>query len=156
MTPRRQEYEAAFPTVTGRIPAAVKEKLAEVLRAEDLNFSEWVQARVAGSAPQTTAAYRRGRTAGQKEGQATGYQRGRAEGEDVAGIAGFRAGLLTAAFAADHDRHYPPEAVARRLVEHPEQRAIAERLIPDAYRRECARLLREVQQPAGSTAASRR
>jgi hypothetical protein len=133
LSPRRQEYEAAFPVVTARIPAAVKEKLAKVLRVEDLSFSEWVQARVAGSGAQATAAYQRGRAEGEKAGEAEGYRRGRAEGEQVAGIAGFRAGLLTAAFAADHDRHYPREGVAQRLVEHPDQRAIAERLIPADY-----------------------
>ncbi len=137
VTPRRQEYEAAFPTVTGRIPAAVKEKLAEVLRAEDLNFSEWVQARVAGSTAQSTAVYRRGQT----EGEAAGYQRGRAEGERAGADAGFLAGLLVSTFAAEHGRHYRSEAAARRLSEHPEPRAIAERLIPADYRRDWERLL---------------
>ena len=143
---RRQEYEEAFPTVTGRIPAEVKEKLAEVLRAEDLNFSEWVQARVAGSGSQTTAAYRRGEEAGREQGEAAGYQRGRTEGEQVAGTAGFRAGLLASNFAAEHGRHYDPTAIARRLLEHPDQRAIAERLIPAAYQRDWARLMRAAEQ----------
>ena len=142
ISPRRQEYEAEFPTVTGRIPAAVKEKLAEILRAEDLNFSEWVQARVAGSGAQATAAYRRGRTEGQKAGEAAGYQRGRAEGEQVAGQAGFRAGLLASIFADEHNRHYDAVTIARRLLEAPEQRAIAAHLIPADYQRDWARLQR--------------
>lgn len=140
VSPRRQEYEAAFPTVTARLPAAVKEKLAEVLRAEDLNFSEWVQARLAGSAAQSTAVYQRGR----REGEATGYQRGRTEGERVGGDAGFRAGLLASIFAAEHGRRYHSATVAAGLVEHPEHRAVAERLIPADYRQDWARLLRTV------------
>ena len=139
---RRQEYEAAFPTVTGRIPAAVKEKLAEILRAEDLNFSEWVQARVAGSGAQTTAAYSRGEQAGREQGEVQGYQRGRTEGERAAGAAGFRAGLLASIFAAEHGRRYNAATLAQRLAEHPDQRAIAERRIPAAYQRDWARLLR--------------
>ena len=152
VSPRQQEYEAAFPTVTGRIPATVREKLAELLRAEDLNFSEWVQARVAGSGAHTTAAYRRGRTEGNKEGDAAGYQRGRAEGEQLGGAAGFRAGLLASIFAADHGRSYNSATIAQRLAEHPDQRAIAERLIPEVYQRDFARLLRATGQaraPAG-------
>lgn len=133
ISPRRREYETAFPTITARIPAAVKEKLAEVLRAEDLNFSEWVQAQVAGSGAQATAAYQRGRTEGEKAGEAEGYRRGRAEGEQVGGAAGFRAGLLAHAFANEHGRRYHAATIARYLAEHPEQRAIAERLLPAEY-----------------------
>ncbi len=143
---RRQEYEEAFPTVTGRIPAEVKEKLAEVLRAEDLNFSEWVQARVAGSGAQTTAAYRRGRTEGRKEGETEGYQRGRAEGERVAATAGFRAGLLASIFADAHGRRYNAATLAQRLAEHPDQLAVAQRLMPDDYRPDLTRLMRAAEQ----------
>jgi len=146
MTPQRQAYEAQFPTVTGRIPAAVKEKLAEILHAEDLNFSEWVQARVAGSGAQATAAYRRGRDKGQKDGEAAGYERGRTEGERIAGMAGFRAGLLASIFAAEHGGSYSGATVAQRLAELPEERAIAERLIPADYRRAWERLMRAADQ----------
>ncbi len=150
---RRQEYEAAFPTVTGRIPAAVKEKLAEILRAEDLNFSEWVQARVAGSGAQTSAAYSRGERAGREQGEVQGYQRGRTEGAQAAGAAGFRAGLLASIFAAEHRRRYDPATIARRLLERPDQRAIAERLVPATYQRDWARLMQAAEQgraPAGT------
>ncbi len=148
---RRKEYETAFPTVTARIPAAVKEKLAEVLRAEGLNFSEWVQVRVAGSGAQATAAYQRGKAEGEKAGEAAGYRRGRAEGEQLGGAAGFRAGLLAHAFANEHGRGYHAATIARYLAEHPEQRAIAERLLPADYHRDFARLVRvPVQGSAGA------
>ncbi|HVA90430.1 MAG TPA: hypothetical protein VNL71_11380 [Chloroflexota bacterium] len=115
-------------------------------RRARLQGGGWVQARVAGSGTQTTAAYRRGRTEGRKEGEVDGHQRGRAEGEQVAGIAGFRAGLLASAFAADQGRHYDASTVARRLLGPPDQRAVAERLIPTDYQPDWARLLRAVEQ----------
>jgi flagellar biosynthesis/type III secretory pathway protein FliH len=140
-SPRRQEYEAAFPTVSARIPAEVKEKLAQMLRAEDLNLSEWVLARVADSAPQLAAAYERGRIEGRQEGEASGYARG----VQVAGTAGFRAGLLASLFAAENGRSYNATTIAQRLLEHPEQRRIAEGLLPEAYRPALATLLRAAE-----------
>ena len=96
----------------------------------------------AGHAAKAAEAYRRGQDAGRQEGDAAGYQRGRAEGERLGGLAGFRAGLLASAFAADHGRHYAPATVAQGLAGHPEQRAIAERLIPADYQRDWTRLVR--------------
>ena len=60
----------------------------------------------------------------------------------MAGLAGFRAGLLVSSFAADHGRSYNSATIAQRLAEHPDQRAIAERLIPADYQRDWAHLLR--------------
>jgi flagellar biosynthesis/type III secretory pathway protein FliH len=140
LSPRRQEYEATFPTATARIPGEVKAKLAELLRAEDLNFSEWVQARVAGSGAQTTAAYRRGQAEGRKQGDAEGYRRGRAEGEEVARVAGFRAGVLASIFAEHEGRSYDPASIVRSLADDPRQAAIADRLIPAEFSMHLARL----------------
>jgi hypothetical protein len=39
ITARRQQYEAAFPTVTARVPAEVRERLLAALKAEGLTFS---------------------------------------------------------------------------------------------------------------------
>ena len=64
----------------------------------------------------------------------------------MAGIAGFRAGLLAHAFAAEHGRSYSAPTIARGLAEHPDQLAIAERLIPADFQREWARLLRGAAQ----------
>jgi flagellar biosynthesis/type III secretory pathway protein FliH len=141
VTARRQQYEAAFPTVTARIPAEVRQRLLAALKAEGLHFSEWVQARVAGSAPQLAAAHERGRALGRKEGEAAGSERG----VQVAGLAGFRAGLLASAFAAEHGRSYHALTVARRLLEHPDGRAIAEALIPTDYRKDWARPIRAAE-----------
>ena len=82
-----------------------------------------------------------GQASGHAAKAADAYQRGRAEGEQVGGSAGFRAGLLASVFAADQGRYYDASTVARRLLEHPDQRAIAERLIPADYQRDWARLL---------------
>jgi flagellar biosynthesis/type III secretory pathway protein FliH len=145
VTARRQQYESAFPTVTARVPAEVRDRLVAVLQAEDLNISEWVQARVAASEPQATAAYRRGQEAGRKEGEAAGYARGRADGERVAGLAGFRAGLLASIFAAAQGRSCNAATIAQRLLEQPEQRRIAEAVMPEAYRPALAALLRAAE-----------
>ena len=126
--PSRLRYEAEHPSLTVRIPAEVKAAVLVAAQAEDLSVSEWVQAMAAGHAAKAADAYRRGR----------------AEGEQAAGIAGFRAGLLTSAFAADHGRHYAPETVAQRLLGQPGHAAIAERLIPAAYQPDWARLLHAV------------
>ena len=144
--PSRLRYEAEHPSLTVRIPAEVKAKVLAAAQAESLSVSEWVQAMAAGHAAKAADAYSRGQEAGREAGDAEGYQRGRAEGEQVAGIAGFRAGLLAHAFAAAHGRHYDPATIARRLSEHPEHRAIAERLIPTDYQRDWARLRRGAAQ----------
>ena len=74
--------------------------------------------------------------------QAEGYERGRAAGQELGGSAGFRAGVLSALFAADQGRSYSAPTIAARLAEQPDQLAIAERLIPADFQREWARLLR--------------
>ena len=144
--PSRLRYEAAHPSLTVRIPAEVKAAVLAAAQAEDLSVSEWVQAVAAGHAAEAADAYRRGVEAGLQEGEATGYQRGRAEGEQLAGAAGFGAGLLASIFAAEHGRHYNATTVAQRLARHPDQRRIAERLVPPDYRGDWDRLLRAVEQ----------
>ena len=144
--PSRLRYEAEHPSLAVRIPADVKAQVLAAAKAEDLSVSEWVQAMASGHAAKAADAYRRGEAAGRKAGDAEGYQRGRAEGEQVAGIAGFRAGLLASVFAAEHGRHYNSATITQRLAEHPDQRAIAERLIPADYQRDWSRLLRAAEQ----------
>jgi hypothetical protein len=144
--PSRLRYEAEHPSLTVRIPAEVKAKVLAAAQAEGLSVSEWVQAMAAGHAAKAADAYRRGHDAGREEGDAEGYRRGRAEGEQLGGVAGFRAGLLTSIFAAAHGRSYDPATIARRLAQHPDQRAVAERLIPADYQRDWTRLLRAAEQ----------
>ena len=144
--PSRLRYEAEHPSLTVRVPAEVKAKVLAAAQAEGLSVSEWVQAMAAGHAAKAADAYRRGEDAGREKGEAEGYQRGRAEGEHLGGIAGFRAGLLTSIFAAEHARSYNGAAIVQRLTEHPDQRAIVERLIPADYQRDWARLLRAAEQ----------
>jgi hypothetical protein len=78
ITPAREQYEAAFPTVTARVPAEVKQKLDTVLASQGLNFSEWVQAHVAEAALGHEQAAAAGRAAGYREGLAEGRSQGRA------------------------------------------------------------------------------
>ena len=130
--PSRLRYEKEHPSLTVRVPAAVKAAELAAAQAEDPSVSEWVQAMAAGHAAKAADAYRRGQEVGKTEGEAAGYQRGRAEGEQVAGKAGFRAGVLASSFAAEDGRSYDPATLARRLLEDPDQRTIAERLIPAA------------------------
>ena len=145
--PSRLRYEAEHPSLTVRVPAEVKSAVLAAAQAEDLSVSEWVAAMAAGHAAKAADAYRRGQDAGRQEGDAAGYQRGRAEGEQVADLAGFRAGLLASVFAADHGRHYDASTVAQRLLlEHPDQRVLAERLIPPDYQRDWTRLMRMADQ----------
>ena len=144
--PSRLRYEAEHPSLTVRVPAEVKAKVLAAAQAEGLSVSEWVQAMAAGHAAKAADAYRRGEDAGREKGEAEGYQRGRAEGEQLGGIAGFRAGLLTSIFAAEHGRQYNATTIAQRLAEHPDQRAIAQRLIPADYQRDWVRLLRAAEQ----------
>jgi flagellar biosynthesis/type III secretory pathway protein FliH len=141
VTARRQQYEAAFPTVTARVPAEVRERLLAALKAEGLTFSEWVQARVADSAPQLAAAYERGLAVGRQDGEAAGYARG----VQVAGAAGFRAGLLASLFAAENGRRYSGLTIAERLLEQPEHRRVVEAVMPEAYRPALAALLRAAE-----------
>jgi len=152
--PSRLRYEAEHPSLTVRIPAEVKVAVVAAAQAEGLSVSDWVQAMSSGHAAKAADAYRRGQDAGRQEGDAAGYQRGRAEGEQVAGLAGFRAGLLASGFAADQGSHYDASTVAQRLVEHPEQRAIAEHLIPADYQRDWARLVRTTDQGQRAAAAA--
>ncbi len=142
--PSRLRYEAEHPSLTVRIPAEVKAKVLAAAQAEGLSLSEWVQAMAAGHAAKAADAYRRGEEAGRRQGDAEGYARGRAEGEQLGGAAGLRAGLLASSFAAEHGRSYDAAAVARALVEHPGQDAVAARVMPAAYQPDMARLLRRV------------
>jgi flagellar biosynthesis/type III secretory pathway protein FliH len=142
--PSRRRYEAAHPSLTVRVPAAVKAQVQAAAAAEGLSVSEWVQAMAAGHTPDVTAAYEKGRAVGQQAGAAAGYQRGRLEGEPITSIAGFRAGLLASLFAADHDRAYDAATVAQRVVADPAQRAIVDRLLPAHYQADWARLVRQV------------
>ena len=67
--PSRQRYEAEHPSLTVRVPAEVKARIAEAAKAEGLSVSEWVQAMAAGHAADATAAYRRGLDAGREQGE---------------------------------------------------------------------------------------
>ena len=147
VTAGRQRYETEHPTITTRIPAEAKARLDAALQAEDLNFSQWVLARLAGASAQTTAAYQRGRTDGRRQGGEEGYQRGRREGERVGGEAGRCAGILAANFAGKHGRSYDSQTVAAHLAARPELLAAAERLIPEDYHRDWNALLRRIQGP---------
>lgn len=142
--PSRVRYETAHPSLTVRVPAAVKAQVQAAAAAEGLSVSEWVQAMAASHTPDVTAAYEQGRAAGRTEGEAAGYQRGRTEGEQVGGLAGFRAGLLASLFAAAHDRGYDATTIAQRVVENSEQRVIVERVLPEQYRPNWARLVKRV------------
>lgn len=53
-------------------------------------------------------------------------------------------GLLTSAFAAEHSRSYNAATLAQRLAEHPDQRVIADRLVPADYQADWARPRRAV------------
>ena len=77
LTPARQQYEAAFPTLTARVPSEVKDKLTTVLQAQGLNFSEWVQAQAAGAALGHEQATATGRVAGFRAGLSEGRTQGR-------------------------------------------------------------------------------
>lgn len=143
--PSRRRYEAAHPTVTARLPAAVKTALQARLVAEGLTFSEWVQAAVAGYTPDLPAAYDRGHAAGVTAGAATGYERGRADGERVGAAAGFRAGVIADELLRTAGSHYDAASVARLVVAQPGQRALVDRAMPDDVRRAWRRLLREMQ-----------
>lgn len=128
--PARRRYEAAHPTVTARVPAAVKATLHARLAADGLTFSEWVQAQVAEASPDLIAAYEHGRQAGYSAGETAGYQRGLAAGVQQGTVAGFRAGVLAAELVRPAARHYDPGAVADRVLAEPGQRAIVEGLLP--------------------------
>ena len=143
--PSRLRYEAEHPSLTVRLPAEAKAKVLAAAQAEDLSVSEWVQVMAGGHAAKAADAYRRGQDAGRKEGEGAGYQRGRVDGEQVAGLAGFRAGLLVSNFAAAHSRSYNPASIVQHFLEHPDQRAIAERLIPADYQRDWTRLMRAAE-----------
>ena len=152
--PSRLRYEAEHPSLTVRVPVEVKAAILAAAQAEDLSVSEWVQAMAAGHAAKAADAYRRGQDAGRKEGEGAGYQRGRADGEQVAGFAGFRAGVLASRFAADHGRSYNPATIVQRFLEHPDQRAIAERLIPADYQHDWTRILRTAERAGAPVSIS--
>lgn len=143
--PSRVRYETAHPSLTVRVPAAVKAQVQAAAAAEGLSLSEWVQAMAASHTPDVTAAYEQGRAAGRTEGEAAGYQRGRTEGEQVGGLAGFRSGLLASLFAAAHDRGYDATTIAQRVIEDPVQRAIVERVLPAHYQGDWRQLVRQAK-----------
>ncbi len=142
--PSRRRYEAAHPTVTARLPAAVKATLQAHLVADGLTFSEWVQAAVAGYTPDVTAAYERGRQAGHAAGQTAGYARGQADGVRLGRAGGFRAGILASELLHADGRHYDAGTVAGHVLAQPGQRAIVEALLPDEVHSAWRHLLRRV------------
>ena len=140
--PSRRRYEAAHPTVTARLPAAVKTALQARLVAEGLTFSEWVQAAVAGYTPDVTAAYERGQAAGMTAGEATGYDRGHAAGERGGLAAGFRAGVIADELLRTAGSHYDAASVARLVLAQPGQQALVKRAMPEDVQRAWRRLVR--------------
>lgn len=143
--PSRLRYEAEHPTLTARVPTEVRDKLQAALAAEGLNFSEWVQAQVAGHVADAAAMYEKGRSAGYTAGEKAGYRKGRQDGATVGQWGGFVAGLLEARFRERKGQAIDPDGLARHLLKHPEQRAVAEAVLKDRdYGQELARLLRRV------------
>ena len=142
--PARRRYEVAHPTVTARVPAAVKTTLHARLAADGLTFSEWVQAQVAQSTPDLTAAYGRGCTAGYAAGETAGYARGQADGVRQGRAAGFRAGILASELLHADGGHYDARTVAGHVLAQPGQRAIVEALLPEEVHRAWRRLVRRV------------
>ena len=143
--PARRRYEAAHPTVTARVPAAVKTTLHARLAADGLTFSEWVQAQVAQATPDLTAAYERGRQAGQAAGETAGYARGQADGVRQGRAAAFRAGILASELLHAEGGHYDAGTVAGHVLAQPGQRAIVEALLPEEVNRAWRRLVRRVE-----------
>ncbi len=146
--PARRRYEAAHPTVTARVPAAVKTTLQTRLAAEGLTFSEWVQAQVAEHTPDLTAAYEHGRQAGQAAGETVGYNRGQADGVRQGRTAGFRAGILASELLHAEGRHYDAGTVAEHVLAQPGQRAVVERLLPDEVQGAWRRLIGRGRRPS--------
>ncbi len=151
--PSRLRYETAHPTVTARVPVEVKARLDAGLQAEGLNFSEWVQAQVAGHAGKLADAHARGfaegHAAGVKGGDAAGYARGLADERPIAANAGLVAGVLLVAFrgaSQDGKALGDEETLGRHLLDRPDQRAVAEELMQQYGHGEAlAKLLRTVK-----------
>lgn len=71
--PSRTRYEAAHPTLTVRIPVAVKTTIQQAAAANGLSVSEWLQAQVAGHVTKTAQAYQQGVQHGQQSGVYAGW-----------------------------------------------------------------------------------
>ena len=140
--PSRQRYEAAHPTLTARVPAAVKARLQAALAAEGLTFSEWIQAQVAGHVGEVAAAYNAGRAVGTAAGDAAGYRRGYADGAAWAAAVGFRAGLTVATWAHARGRTYHVPTLWDRLRADPAAPDVVAGLIPSEYQPLWRQLLR--------------
>ena len=93
--PARQRYEADHPTLTVRIPLAVKTAIIQAAEADGLSVSEWLQAQVAGHVTDVATAYQRGLTSGRR--------------------AGWMAGILSAQYVHATGRTYNRDAIRRAL-----------------------------------------
>lgn len=123
--PSRQRYEEANPSLTVRVPAAVKTRVGELARAQGLSVSEWVQAAAAGHEADPVEAYRRGRGEGYAEGERAGQAEGRRAGIAVGAQAGLRVGILLDCLAREGGRSYHAPTVAKSLLADVEQVQIA-------------------------------
>lgn len=113
--PSRQRYEQGHPSLTVRLPAAVKERVAELARAQGLSVSEWVQAAAAEHEADPADAYRRGRDDGYADGHKAGAAEGRRAGLAVGARAGARTGILLDVLARKDGREFDVTAVAHKL-----------------------------------------
>lgn len=113
--PSRQRYEAAHPSLTVRVPAAVKARVGALARAQELSVSEWVQAAAAEHEWDPADAYRRGRDEGYADGHKAGAAEGRRAGLMVGARAGARAGILLDVLVRKDGREFDVAALADKL-----------------------------------------
>ena len=97
--PARRRYEAAHPTVTARVPAAVKAAIEQAAVVEGLSVSAWIQAQAAGHGTPVNEAYAAGQALGER--------------------GGFLAGWLVAQWQRAAHRQYDPQQIRRLLQEDP-------------------------------------
>ena len=113
--PARLRYEAAHPSLTVRVPAAVKARIGELAKAEGLSVSEWVQAVAAEHQTDPAEAYRRGHDEGYAKGREAGRAEGFVQGRRMGADAGIRAGILLDCLAREDGRQYLAATVAKNL-----------------------------------------
>lgn len=115
VAPSRRRYEAAHPSLTVRVPTAVKARVAELAKAEGLSVSEWVQAVAAGHEADPAEAYRRGHDEGFAKGREGGMAEGLVQGRRMGADADIRAGILLDCLAREGGRQYHAAIVAKNL-----------------------------------------
>ncbi len=126
--PARHRYDAAHPTVTARVPTAVKDQLYAVLEAEHLTLGQWLARQVGETRPENVMRGLKTRTALRVEREATHAPKW------YEGV-GFWAGLIAAELKRHaHGRPYSLQKLLLRVRDRPEVCGAIGALMPEDLR----------------------